>query len=761
MHKEENILSRNNYQISSSNDKTANDLIPELILKINKYSSKLKERVKLYSIFREFDSYAHMNLQNFIKLSDKRYRSIKSGNTLNNVLINQKKTYNELSNKILTNNLYNDKNIEKEEENLCKKTNNKDIKELYQIRRDIINKTKDLSKKELKRREKYLILVNKSRNQRINNINQIESQNKNINNNKNIIKNKTAYDSFRKKKLISKSLNMNFNSNFSKKNLNNFDININSIDNSLLNNDIKSKTFNMNKFYKEKDVLKSKKDFFDNLVKKDNKNINDYIIDYKLFLNKVKNTSSDNWTRIFNSKSNYGRTYSLNLDDIKLLSYQEEQEEAKTFRKKEAHEVDMKTLIKYTKRGNRKWFLNNIKEISKKRQNSFRERITHKKHLYNKIYRRSKINTANIRKSQSDNNFFDKDKEKDKEKSIDNSNNNINNSNSNDIIDNMEKTNYTTFSNFRNTLKTVRNEANNILKIEQNFDMKRRTMSEFFSRMNLPEIKEYEQELSKTRNNFNMLNNNNLDKIGNKTYYVQSSRKLNAKKINNKNSLKIAHNSSKKNVKNNKFISPKIFSDLLHTYNDKKKIWQNEDLIKENIKKEKLSHIAKTKKYLEEMSKFKRKPNLYIDPYSKRDGLVNNRIKLLTRSLSLPIYNQKKFQNRIDEFNNFIEQKEREIISNNKIMAETLKKEKTKLEEKDVQIQTKQKMKKNLEKEAKNKNQEDDIKFDYKFIPTLKATKKKNKNKSYKDYQEFFEIVKNKQKSGEYDINNIKDVIKE
>ena len=750
MHKEENILSRNNNQFSSSNDKTANDLIPELILKINKYSSKLKERVKLYSIFREFDSYAHMNLQNFIKLSDKRYRSIKSGNTLNNVLINQKKTYNELSNKILTNNLYNDKNIEKEEENLCKKTNNKDIKELYQIRRDIINKTKDLSKKELKRREKYLILVNKSRNQRINNINQIESQNKNINNNKNIIKNKTAYDSFRKKKLISKSLNMNFNSNFSKKNLNNFDININSIDNSLLNNDIKSKTFNMNKFYKEKDVLKSKKDFFDNLVKKDNKNINDYIIDYKLFLNKVKNTSSDNWTRIFNSKSNYGRTYSLNLDDIKLLSYQEEQEEAKTFRKKEAHEVDMKTLIKYTKRGNRKWFLNNIKEISKKRQNSFRERITHKKHLYNKIYKRSKLNTANIRKSQSDNNFFDNEKEK-----------SIDNSNSNDIIDNMEKTNYTTFSNFRNTLKTVRNEANNIRKIEQNFDMKRRTMSEFFSRMNLPEIKEYEQELSKTRNNFNMLNNNNLDKIGNKTYYVQSSRKLNAKKINNKNSLKIAHNSSKKNVKNNKFISPKIFSDLLHTYNDKKKIWQNEDLIKENIKKEKLSHIAKTKKYLEEMSKFKRKPNLYIDPYSKRDGLVNNRIKLLTRSLSLPIYNQKKFQNRIDEFNNFIEQKEREIISNNKIMAETLKKEKSKLEEKDVQIQTKQKMKKNLEKEAKNKNQEDDIKFDYKFIPTLKATKKKNKNKSYKDYQEFFEIVKNKQKNGEYDINNIKDVIKE
>ena len=64
-----------------------------------------------------------------------------------------------------------------------------------------------------------------------------------------------------------------------------------------------------------------------------------------------------------------------------------------------------------------------------------------------------------------------------------------------------------------------------------------------------------------------------------------------------------------------------------------------------------------------------------------------------------------------------------------------------------------------MEKEEKNKGKEDDIKLDYKFIPTLKATKKKNKNKSYKDYQEFLEIVKNKQKNGEYDINNIKDVI--
>ena len=183
--------------------------------------------------------------------------------------------------------------------------------------------------------------------------------------------------------------------------------------------------------------------------------------------------------------------------------------------------------------------------------------------------------------------------------------------------------------------------------------------------------------------------------------------------------------------------------------------------MKETIKKEKLSHIARTKKYLDEMEHFKRKPHLFIDPYSRRDELINNRIKLLTRSLSGPIYSQKKFQNKIDEFNNFIEQKEKEIISNNKIMAETLKKEQSKSMEKDAEAQIKQKMKNNFEKEEKNKNKnDDDIKLNYKFIATLKATKKKHKNRSYQDYQEFLEIVKDKQRKGLYDVNKIKDVTK-
>ena len=727
---------------SSKLEKSANDLIPELILKINKYSSKLKDRVKLYSIFREFDTYAHINLQNFIKLSDKRYRSIKSGNNLHNVLSNQKKECTELSNKILTNKLYSDKNIEIEEEHLCKKINNKDSKELYQIRHDIIEKTKDLTKNELKKREEYIILAHKSRNQRMKEKNQIEEQNKNI------TTNKTLYgSSFHGNKLMSKSMmNGNFTQSFGNKffsNKNN-EANVNEMGDLLKNNnDIKSKTFSLFKLDKEKDMINSKKEFLDNLVKKDNKNINDYILDYKLFLSQIKNSNINNLSQLINDKNNFGKKFSFNAGNVKLLSYQEEKKETVKKVKKEAHEVNMNNLIKYTKRGNRKWFLNNIKEVSQKRQNSFRKKINQKKHIYNPY----NIYSNGIAKSKSDKNIFE----------ITNNNNNgkiseINDNNNFNNGDITGKTSSTTFSNFRNTIKTVKNEANNIRKIGQNFDIKRKTMVGFFKRMNLPQIKEIKQEqVYKTRNNFRKIinDNNNINKFS-KTFNINSSQKQ-------KNGLSSTKGSQKNlNVKN-ELINQKIFADLQRTYDDKKKIWEKEDLMKENIKKEKMSHINNTKKYLEQMAHFKRKPHLFIDPYSKRDELINNRIKLFTRSLSGYFCTEKKYQNRIDEFNNYIEQKENEIKSNDKIMAETLKKEKSILDETDEEFQLKQKMKKNLENEEKNKKEEIDIKLNYKFIPTLKATKKKNKNKSYKDYQEFFEIVKNKQKNGEYSLNEIEE----
>ena len=717
---------------SEIKEKTANDLIPELISKINNYSSKLKDRVKIYSIFREFDTYAHMNLQNFIKMSDKRYRSIKSGNNLRNILLKQKKECNELSTKILSNNLYNDKNIEKEEKKLYRKINNKDSKELYQIRHEIIEKTKDLTEKELKKREKYLISAQKSRNLKEKRLQKQKNEN-NI---------RASGDSFNKNKLLSQSSNLYFNRTFvNKKSKNYSDMNI--LNNNLTNNDM-SKTVVVNRLNQEKEFLKTKKEFFDNLIKKDNQNLNDNFTDYKQFLKDIENSKNENFSRIINDGNNFGHTYSFKINNIKLLSFQEEKEQVAEVKNKENPEVEIAKLVKYTKRGNRKWFLNNIKERSKERQNSFRTKLKFRKIEY-KIPTKHKVNSAIVSNSPEDYNIFRKINDKsllefsDKGKEF-------------STMDSLGKTSSTTFSNFRNTIKTVKNEAKMIKNIGKNFINKRKTMEGFFKRINLPEIKEYDK-MFQTRVNFNTQQKNKNKK---------NLKEDNSKSTNNvlsKKSLKLNQNLSKNNAKD-ELINAKIFADMQRTYDSKKKIWAKEDLKKERIKKEKLEHIEMTKKYLEEMVHFKRTPHLFVDPYSKRDDLINNRIKLFTRSLSGPFYSKKKIESRINDFNNYIEQKELEKKINDEKIAETLKEEQLKLREDDLEFQTKQKMKLNFAKEALNEdtNKENDIKLNYKFIATLKATKKKDKNKSYKDYQEFLDIVKDKQKSGKYDIYQEEDV---
>ena len=256
-------------------------------------------------------------------------------------------------------------------------------------------------------------------------------------------------------------------------------------------------------------------------------------------------------------------------------------------------------------------------------------------------------------------------------------------------------------------------------------------MEGFFKRFNLPEIKEYEQ-TSEERNNF--INSQNNNKISG-----EISEKVNAI---SKKSVKLNQKLSQKNGKN-QFISAKIFADLQRTYNAKKKIWAIEDLKKENIKKEKLAHLESIKQFLEELVSFKRNPQLYVDPYSKRDNLINDRIKLFTRSLSGPFFSQKRIENKLQDFNNFIERKEKEKNIIDKKMKETLNENRQLSEEKSE-------LQKKLYFEKESLNEDDDINLDYKFISSLSVKKKNDRNKSYKDYKEFWDIVKYKQKTGQY-----------
>ena len=665
------------------NKKNANELIPELIIKINKYSSKLKDRVKIDSIFREFDSYAHSNFQNFIKMSDQRYKSVKSGNSLKNILLKQKQQSNDLSNKILSNNLYIDNNIEKEGKKLFKKINKKENKELYQIRHNIIDKTKNITNKELKKREKYVKdyyrREGKEKNKQLNN-----TSDKDKLKFKNKSKSVLVFDKYNKASESTEG--------------------------------------------KDKEDYIAKKIFFENLLKKDHQNINNNLSDYKEYLNDIEKTKDDNMNRIINSGNNYGHNYSFKFNDIKLLSYKEEKKENIKINKKENPEIDIVKLIRYTRRGNRQWFQNNLKQRSKNRINSFKNRFPKKRKLL------PSSSAVNIRGKKT---LLNKTQDDEKNKL------NENTYNSNNDINMMGVTSSTTFTNFRNTIKTVKNEAEMIKYIDQNFDKKRNTMEGFFKRNALPKIEEYEK-MFKTRNNFRNINKNKKNKD------FQNEKDI----INIKNNLNA---NNKQNIQD-ELVNWDIFEDFQKTYYDKKIKWAQEDIEKEKIKKKEKEVIEETKKYIKEIKQVKRTPHLFVDPYSKRDDIVNDRIKLFTRSLSGPFYSQKKLQSKINDFNNYIELKEIEKRKNDEILAKTLKEEEHKRREEAEEYKLMKKIRKNLEKDNSGSSDVGDIKLNYKFISTLKMCKKEDKDQPYKDYKEIIEIIKDKKRDGEYNLCDIKEI---
>ena len=137
--------------------------------------------------------------------------------------------------------------------------------------------------------------------------------------------------------------------------------------------------------------------------------------------------------------------------------------------------------------------------------------------------------------------------------------------------------------------------------------------------------------------------------------------KINENLETNKNiNLKRSYNALNKYNYKDHLIKADIYESFKKASNDKKIEWAKEDVQKKKIKQKEKKFIEKTKQYLKEIKKVKRKAQLYVDPYSKRDDLINNRIKLFTGSLSGPLYSKKIMQRKLDDFNNFIELKDNE-----------------------------------------------------------------------------------------------------
>ena len=382
--------------------------------------------------------------------------------------------------------------------------------------------------------------------------------------------------------------------------------------------------------------------------------------------------------------------------------------------------------MRHTKRGNKKWFKQELKDKSIKKLLPFKKKIKTRP-IFNAINTNINTNTAN--------NFYKKNNLKD---DISNNfpTNTHTNMNTHTEDFNFNKTTSTAFSNYKNTIKTVRNEATKVIFINENFDKKLHTMENFFKINSLPKIEDYENILKNRENNSGDKKNSLND------YYLNN---LNKDQWNE--------------YDRNKFDSQKeIFSSYNKTYQNKKVLWEKEDKRREYLKKKNEEKVEEIKKYLKEIKNIGRKPNLYIDPYSSRDKNVNNLIKVFNRTLTGGFYSKKRMESKLNEFNNKLELREKEKKLHEEYMNQKLFEEEKKRREEDIEYQIVSKMKENLRKEnydENNKKEDENIDFNYKIVLSRGLVKNKIKIDPYEEYKEFYLMEKEKQDK-ENKLNRIK-----
>ena len=635
---------------------TTNILVPKLLDKTSLYANNLKNRIKIDGIFNEFDESANVNFKKFIKLSQQRYKSVKSGTHLNNILNNQKQEIKELSDNILTNKFYNNNEIEKESKKLLKKMGVKENQDLFELRKDIISKTNSLTKVEIKNREKLLKNALKKRKRENKVLSYLPKQENKVKNNLSNLQRKMSI------KYNGKLININ--------------------------------------------ELNDKKQFFDDLMKNDFSRLNKNFKDYLTHLKDIKMKEQDEMTKRQSNREKYSFLYNFSPERIKFLSYREDDLNAKKPKKKDEPKVDIMKLMRYTKRGNKKWFKKGLKNKEFKQIPKLNQK---QQPELKPIFKSINTTTNNFHKNKTDLE-------------------NINLSTGQNNIYNKTDSNF--FNNYKNTIKTVRNEADKASHMTQNFDTKMKTMENFFNTKNLPKIEEY-------------------DNIINHTHYFAHNKLSNNVTVNSLKKDKFGYD--RNSLDNQK----EIFESYNTAYLNKKIFWEQEDRKKELIKKNKEAEIEDTKNFLKEIKRIGRKPNFYTDPYSTRDSNINSLIQIFNETLTDEFYSKKKMESKVNEFNSLMEEKEKEKKLHEEYMNKMMIEEEKKMREKDISYQIFSKMKEKLRKENDEENKGEDIDFNYKLFLSKGLVSNKIKTDPYLDYKEFFQYEKEKQKqlNMENDIN--------
>jgi len=292
--------------------KTTNILIPSLISLFNQYNDNLKTRLRADTLFLSFDEKSKKTFNKFINLSNDRFKLMKYGGTLNHIISNQKQNYSKINDDIQNDLLFNTNYSNIERKKLIKSVNEFKSKEIFSVRDKLFES--------LKQRTSIDILLRQKQNLERKEKNKIKNKNRNVSkNNTNIFKNTMTLPDENEKNNKPKLEN--------KKEI----IEKNTQD------EIKEDQINViNGIESYKNLLKTKKNSLNN---KENKNDND---------NNNSNNSNNNNNRFIKiNKSDFKDIEThLNENNIKILSYNEENSDKIEIKKNEDEKFDINTLYK-------------------------------------------------------------------------------------------------------------------------------------------------------------------------------------------------------------------------------------------------------------------------------------------------------------------------------------------------------------------------------------------------------------------------------
>ena len=442
-----------------------NNLIQSLIESFKGYDHNIKNRLKIDSIFLGFEENANKNFNKLINLSDSRYKYVKFGVKLDNILSRQKSKYKNLNDGIKNDKIYSTNILDSEKSKLLKNVVTVKNKEIVDIRDKLINT--------LRSTDNILHRKNKL---------------------KSIIK-KNKKSSFRKKKSLKIKISNN----------NSFQYPCERKLSNATNGNIFSRRSTIKKNTNKKSEGEK---LIDNIMKEDYHNFFDKINSYHNFLDKLKNISDEYYKGkgLKINKDNFDHILSsINPNSLQFLTYNDKYQPSIVNNNtiKKDLEFDLKKIQKLKINHDK----NNNSMLKTKLSKSCRTEYHPVKNPNNKDPKKKSVAFDSLSNSSNS-------KCIESYKDIFNSNLLGSNNKKHKTIDTIRNYNY------KNTANIVYNEIEQGLFYGQNFNNKRQEFNNYFNKCFFKGNKKLENNIKNIKKSNRNLNIGNNDFLKNQKEYI-------------------------------------------------------------------------------------------------------------------------------------------------------------------------------------------------------------------------------------------------